>query len=326
MRGVIIILFGLLFISGCSPKCRDGAGIPTGSVSVQIDRLEGQFFDAASAKEVEEVFKNNRGFARLFLHSDQYPADSILADQVFNLISQPAIDSLYLETMTAFPDLVAFQSEMGEALFRANFIFPQVGNPRFVTTVTGLYNDLYISDTLVVVGLDYFIGAEATYKPVDIPAYILKRYNEAHLPATIIKFLIGPHIEKGKSETMLSEMIDFGKNFYIQSRILPCTPDSILLGYTTENMRVIEENEAIIWANFVENEILYETNHFVKRKFLGERPNVYEINADCPGRIGTWIGWRIVESYVENNSVTLQELAADRDHEKIFQLSRYKPK
>jgi len=194
------------------------------------------------------------------------------------------------------------------------------------SAVSVFYNDLFISDSLIVVGLDHFIGPTATYAPQDIAAYILKRYDVAHLPSIVMQFISGHYVKAGRKQTMLSDMIDFGKTYYLNSRLLPCTPDSILIGYTSQQMKDIRSNREIIWANFVENELLYDTDHFIKKKFLSERPNIYEIGEKCPGRIGAWIGWEIVESYMANNDVTIVELMDDTDHHKIFELSGYKPR
>ncbi len=204
-------------------------------------------------------------------------------------------------------------------------LFPETRVPKIQTTVSGLYKDLFISDSLILIGLDFFIGPKATYKPLEIPGYVLKRYNKEHLASIIVKFLAGNQVYKGKSSSLLSEMVDFGKTYYLASRLVPCTQDSVWLGYTSRDMEVIDENEAVIWANLLENEVLYETNHITKRRFLGERPNVYEISQECPGRIGAWVGWRIVESYMKNNEVSIEALLADTDNEKIFRLSGYKP-
>ena len=46
---------------------------------------------------------------------------------------------------------------------------------------------------------------------------------------------------------------------------------------------------------------------------------------ESPGRVGVWIGWQIVRSYMKNNNVTLQELFA-KDAKEIFDNSKYKPK
>ena len=124
---------------------------------------------------------------------------------------------------------------------------------------------------------------------------------------------------------MLAEMIDHGKSYYLLSQLLPCTPNHILIGYTKKEWKDSFDNEVIIWANFIENELLYETNHQMKQKFLGERPNVYEIGEKCPGRIARWLGWQIVNDYVKNTGGSVQELMAEKDASKILRLSKYKP-
>lgn len=52
---------------------------------------------------------------------------------------------------------------------------------------------------------------------------------------------------------------------------------------------------------------------------------IYEVSQDAPGRLGIWLGWRIVESYMEHNeSISLQELMSEPDAQKILESSFYK--
>ena len=50
-----------------------------------------------------------------------------------------------------------------------------------------------------------------------------------------------------------------------------------------------------------------------------------EIDNESPGRIGVWIGWQIVRSFMNNNEVSLQQLMT-LDAKEIFERSKYKPK
>jgi uncharacterized protein YjaZ len=50
-----------------------------------------------------------------------------------------------------------------------------------------------------------------------------------------------------------------------------------------------------------------------------------EIDRESPGRIGQWLGWQIVKSYMENNDVTLDQLLKT-EPTVIFNKSKYKPK
>ncbi len=291
-----------------------------------MQRLEEELFASESVEEVKGFLDKNTSTARFFLHSNEYPNNGILAKRIFDLIKDPFIDTLYQESRDAFEDFESTERTLEGAIGRLKSIYPETRTPKIQTMVTGLYNDLYITDSLIILGLDYFIGEGATYRPMDIPAYILRRYDKQHLPVTIMKFLTSGLISSGKKESMLSEMIDFGKSYYLLTQLMPCVTDSVIMGYTPAEMMAVQENEAIIWANFVQNEILYETNHVIKRKFLGERPNVYEISKDCPGRVAAWVGWQIVDAYMRNNEVEIIALLENTDNDRIFQLSGYKPK
>jgi len=44
-----------------------------------------------------------------------------------------------------------------------------------------------------------------------------------------------------------------------------------------------------------------------------------------PGKIGSYIGWQIVRSFMKENDVSLQKLL-EIDEEIIFKKSKYKPK
>jgi hypothetical protein len=325
---IVIIVIAVLFFGACdsSNPCVKTDNITAVPVTIPVERLEEALFSKTDQLGVENFLTENNTFSKVFLNSDQYPHDSILALRISRLLQNKSIDTLFQEAITEFGDISELTGTLEEGIGRLKSLYPDMPTPRLQTIVTGLYNDLYISDSLIIIGLDFFIGNDATYKPLEIPEYVLRRYNKEHLSAIILKFLAGDKVQAGNSSTLLSEMIDFGKTYYLTKRLMPCTPDSILLGYSAMDMKRSLENESIIWATLIQNEALYDTNHILKRRFLGERPSVYEISQDCPGRIGAWVGWRIVESYMEQNNVSLLELVNHTDNYLIFRESGYKPK
>jgi len=313
----------VLFISCSEDSCRES--VKPEAVSLKVERLEQELFQCKTNAEVAAFLKKHEDFARFFLHADQYPADSILANRIFKLIQNPSIDTLYRESVAAFENFDAIVTTLKQGLGRLKVYYPEAPSPTIQTCVTGLYNDLFISNEYVMIGMDFFIGPEATYKPQQIPNYILKRYTTQHLAASILQFISSQYIKTSKGDDMLAEMIDYGKSYYLLSKLLPCTPENVLIGYSEQEWVDINENDAIIWANFVENEWLYETDHTMKQRFLGERPNVYEIGSKCPGRIGRWVGWEIVKAYAARTGASVEEIMAEQDARKIFQQSKYKP-
>ena len=318
-----VILIAIVF--GCSQnECRE-VGSQITEVDIAVTRLEDQLFAAENAKDIEDFLAENQEMAKGFFHANQYPHDSILARRIIALIKDPFIDTLKEESLSAFENFTTVKNNLqGIYAFRQT-LTPEKQIPEIKTIISGLYNDLYITEELLVIGIDFFIGPDATYKPLNVPYYIQRRYSPTHLPSIVAKYEAGLLTPTGVENTLLSEMIDYGKINYMVSRMLPCTPDSVIMGFTPDEMIGVYENSEFIWRHFVEKELLYETGEFVKQKYLGERPNIYEISKSCPGRVGAWLGWQIVEAYMQRSAVTLEELLQERDHHKIFSASNYKP-
>ena len=60
--------------------------------------------------------------------------------------------------------------------------------------------------------------------------------------------------------------------------------------------------------------------------YLNDGPFTSEISQQSPGRLGMWVGWRIVESYMNHHpEVTLADLLAENDAQHILEHSYYKP-
>ena len=328
MRTLIIFVCFVAMLSSCSSDgCREIPNTKGIEVDIKIERLEQELFSLPSQEAVMDFLQEHQSFARLFLFSEEYPNDSILAASIYKVINDPHIDTLYQETLAEFAEMEILELEFAEAFENIKSFYPQFTVPKIQTAVTGFANDMYVSDSLIIIGLDYFVGDNATFRPVDLPQYILDRYQKEYIVPSIVLILSNQfNNTEVRDKTLLAEMIYYGKAYYFTSRVLPCTNDSLLIGYTGEDMIEVNENEDIIWASFLHNQILYETDHEMKKKFIGERPKVHEIGEKCPGRIGTWVGWEIVQSFMNSHDkVTLQELMKNPDAKAIFQTSKYNP-
>jgi hypothetical protein len=209
------------------------------------------------------------------------------------------------------------------------YYYPEVKIPKIQTIITGLDNDLFVSDSLIIVGLDFYLGAGAKYRP-NMYEYLLRQYESENIvPSCMLIYGISPRFNRTDlaDKTVLADMISFGKSYYFAKHMLPCVPDSIFTWYTAEEINGSRKNQDLIWARFIEDAVLYSTSHDVKQRFLGERPKTIEVGEKCPGRIGQWMGWQIVNSYMSSHeSITLPQLMGMQDAQKIFKESKYKAK
>jgi len=259
---------------------------------------------------------------------NEYPNDSAFINQLYDRFRHPSFDTLAMETEKVFDDLSQLKSQFAEAFSNIKAYYPEFKPPIVKTIITGLDSDLLVSDSIIVVSLDFYLGDGAKYQP-RIYEYLLRRYGpEDIVPSCILMFGISERFNKGdlKDKTVLAEMIAYGKSFYFAKRTLPCVPDSVFLWYTAEEMRGSRKNEDMIWARLIQDKVIHSTSMIDKRNYLGERPFTIQVGEKCPGRIAQWIGWRIVEAYMKSHpQTTLPELMAISDAQELFRESKYKP-
>ena len=127
---------------------------------------------------------------------------------------------------------------------------------------------------------------------------------------------------------LLSQMVYYGKELYLKDIWLPNVSDAEKIGYTKEEMQWANDNEEDMWRYFIEKELLYKTDPKLAPRFIFNAPfsKFYlEIDNESPGMVGRYIGWQIVRSYMENNTVTVPQLLI-KNADEIFKNSKYKPK
>lgn len=329
---LLIPAFIILCLSSCgneSNECVYQPDISDIQISIEIERLEDDLLSVKSKAELREFLKDNPVVTEIFLKRSQYPDDSIMMEALFKRFNNPHIDTLKSEIGRVFGDLSALKADITTAFTNLKYYYPDFETPKIQTVATGLDHDLFVSDSLIIIGLDYYLGDSAKYRPLGLYSYMLERYRPQYItPSIMLLYGISPMFNKTdvSDKTILADMIGYGKSFYFAKHMMPCTPDSVLIWYSNEEIEGARENQDIIWAHFLENQLLYETNHMVKKKYIDERPKTFEIGEKAPGRIATWLGWQIVRQYMEENEgISLQELMQESNARKIFDDSDYRP-
>ena len=115
---------------------------------------------------------------------------------------------------------------------------------------------------------------------------------------------------------------------YLKKQLNPDESNSIILKTTKEKLNWAESNEFEIWNYFIENELFFNTDLSLRSRFISKAPYSkfnLDIDKKSPGSIGMWLGYKIVDSYMKNNKININQLL-NTDHYTIFKESKYKPK
>jgi hypothetical protein len=297
-------------------------------VATQFQPFEDSVVNFKSKKELVAFFTRQPVLRDYFFHRAEYPGDSVFINEVYNRLTNPHLDTLLQDTRKIFGDGSALKKQFDDAFANVKYYYPDFVPPKIQTVISGLDTDLFVSDSLIIVGLDYYLGKGARYRPKTYD-YLLRKYDSDDIvPSCMLLLGIDGRINKTsiQDKTVLADMIAYGKSFYFAKHMLPCVADSTLIWYTPEEIRGSRKNEDLIWARFIQSNVLFATSHVIKKDYLAERPITVQVGEKCPGRIGQWVGWRIVQKYMETHpDVTLQQLMDMQDAQKLFKESRYKP-
>ena len=333
MKRILFLMLPLMYLlTGCDKVVEETcAYIPDASaesIILQMESLEDSLPSITTKKELVDFFSRHPTVRDHFFNRPAYPDDSVFINELYHRFTNQHIDTLLTETRKVFGDLSELKSEFRQAFANLQYYYPEFNPPKIITVLTGLESDLYVSDSLIIVGLDYFLGPQAKYKP-NMYEYMLRRYQKNFIvPSVMLLYGIEDRFNKTsvQDKTVLADMIAYGKAYYFAKRMMPCTPDSVFIAYTNEEITGSRKNEGLIWYRLVEDQVLYQTSHQVKQKYIDERPKTIEVGEKCPGRIGTWVGWQIVNEYMQRNAeTTLPELMTLSNPDQLFKDSKYKP-
>lgn len=328
----LLAIATLFFFASCGSNEEDTCVfIPdTSNISVELEytSLTDSLVSVKSKAELVALLNKHGVLREVFYNRAQYPNDSAFINKLYEKFTNIHIDTLAQEVKRVFGDEQKLKAELTQAFKNLRYYYPEATIPRIETVISGFENDMFVSDTLIIIGLDYFLGKDARFRP-NMYDYLLRQYNPENIaPSIMLMYGIDSHINHmdADNKTALADMVTYGKSFYFAKHMVPCAPDSILIWYTSKEIIGARENQDLIWARFVEDKLLYSTSHMLKQKYLGDRPKTAEVGPDCPGRIGQWVGWQIVKNYMkENPKHTLNDLMNSGNADKIFKESKYKP-
>ncbi|WP_247237726.1 gliding motility protein [Telluribacter sp. SYSU D00476] len=327
----LVLIISLVGMVGCNQLTEKGPDVSHIQANVSIQDLEDELFASQSVQDVENFLAKYPFLTKVYFtevpSSEASPDKSSLAAQLYENIRNNALRGFKQQIDSIFtPKAQPLQEQLESAFRHVKYYYPDFTVPKVATIVTGFTgNDLYVSDSLIIIGLDYFGGERALYRP-QVYNYQLRRYQPESIVPSILFFLADRYNQIAPDDrTLLADMVGYGKSFEFVKHMAPQAPDSLIIGFSEENLTRTYNSQTELWAFFVENKLLYETSDLKKQKYVGERPLTPEIGPEVPGGIGRWIGWRIVSQYRSKNpDITLPELMKIADARKILQDSGYK--
>jgi hypothetical protein len=305
-KKLFTFIFYLFFITGCS----------------EIDNLS----EIEVIRFEKEFYSSKDGELDALINKYPYLFPNQFSDSVWLNKKNDSMElELYHKSGQVFSNF-NFNSKKLKTIFNKAKSLEAFKYPTIVSLINkGNFEDRVIyADSLLFVSLNFYLGANY-YN--NLPNYISERMEISYISNDIAYKISEKFVNNLEDRTLLSNMITHGKILYINKLINPSEEEWIVFNTTKEKLVWAIENEFEIWSYFVEKELFYDTDLDLRSRFMSPAPYSkfnLDIDKKSPGGIGRWLGFKIVNSYMNHNQITVNQLL-NIDHYTIFKNSKYKP-
>ena len=334
---LLLLSFILITTIWCCTSNK-GKNIPDVSninVSANIERIEQDIFalDPTNVEEgLKKIIDQHPEFMNIYLNvilRDLTAPDKTPDELITSFISSDQVRGLYDTCLIVHKDIPGLEKEFEQAFKYYKHYFPERATPKLVSYISefGLGTFAY-GDSLIAIGWDFYLGEDYPYDVNYFPRYIQKGMTRNHIVAKSMEALMNNEVGDAKGTRLIDHMIHNGKILYLVDKLLPHASDSIKLVYTEKQVKWCENNELQMWSHLLGENLLYSSKMRDFQKLISPSPSsAPQMPPESPGRVANWIGWQIVEKYMQRNpDETLEDLIAETDAQYILDKSKYKPR
>ena len=227
-----------------------------------------------------------------------------------------------------FGDITEIEDKL-ELLFKhVAYYFPEVDVPKTITVATDVdyKNKIILTDSLLFVSLSTYLGSDHYFYD-GIARFHSKNFRKDQIVVDVAHAFAKAKTPPPTSLQFIDHLIYEGKILYVMEQLLPEEPLYEILSYREDELVFAQENEVNIWEYFVSKELLFNTDKKLLSRFVDPAPfsKFYlDLDNETPGRIGRYIGYKMVASYMAKNTTPLKSMLL-KDGETLFNNSKYKP-
>jgi hypothetical protein len=330
---VTLLVLVIAFFSACSTN-KFNVNVDNVDVDLNVHRVDSLLFTGhpdTVAHQITTFVNEFPEFSELYFHKILKIGSPYSKDfyDLFTLfLSEYDICRAYKESKTLYADFSPYEHKIQKAFQHYKYYFPQKNVPDVYLMMTGFNQSIVVADDILGIGVDKFLGSDSRfYDQLQFSKYLRKRMDPKVLPYEAVKgWMLTEFPFNDSIDNLVSNMIYHGKILYLMDALFPNAEDSIKIAYTIREMQWCQKSEDDVWLYMMDKKILFDNDAMLVRRFVADAPFTGPYGQNSPGRVGQWVGWQIVRSYMKkNDEVTIPQLMANDDYQKILLQSGYNP-
>lgn len=281
--------------------------------------------------EIPTLIKKYSPFFELFgsnvIHIG-FPEEKRFGILLQQFVADYHMQNVYSDLIKEFSEIKAIEDELNNGFSYFNYYFPNRYIPKIYYYHGGFNQSVITTDSLIGIGLDKYLGnSYPYYLRLGLPEYQRIKMRKEFIPIDAMRFyLYGIFPFNEEKENVLSHLIYEGKIQYLLDKCFPNLDDTLKFGYSKNQLIWCEKNERTIWQYLIDKKMLFSNDIMDIKRYTNDGPFTTTFPRQSPARAAVWLGYRIVHQYIKNNpALTMEELMAEKDAQKITQHSEYNP-
>lgn len=306
----MLMIIASLVVYSCESSSDTSFSIKEEYPPVKIKRMDIEIYRYPSMTAEKQTSFNaemESGISALLTMLNMgHPDDSAY----MKYVNSEAVKMFTPEVEEVFSDIADLENVLGGVKQNMKKELPHINMCEIYSIVSPYKQSIYIADSTMLLVLNHYLGAE--HKAYDgFEEYIKKTKQAKYIPYDIVEATIGtfnPYETTG-DEMVLSKMLFAGAIVEAKMRIVPEASLSLALGYDEKELEWVEDNQQQLWNALVSKELLYSTSYMDINQLLSLTPCSSILHQQAPGRVGRYLGYKIIRAYLEKNpSTTLSQL------------------
>ena len=322
----ITLVFAFFLIASCAQEHQ--------KIDLEIHRFDRDLFAINKKNQAEVVsnLKNKYGsFYNVFesqIINRRNLSDQIYYQELIAFTKHHDMREAYDTVQVVFSDLSKIEHELEIAFWNLSQFFPKVKIPKIVVFFSGFNYGVITFDDYVAIGLENFLGANSKYYSfIRMPKYLRFQNQERFISANVLEAWLNESFQLYHTEKdLLSQLIYKGKVMYCIDKMLPQISLADKFRFNQNQMSWAKDNEGAIWQYFIHNDLLFSKDEKRFRSYINYAPFAKGMSKEAPGRVGYYIGYKIVSSYMNNLEIDYNQLMLLKDSREFLKKSQYKPK
>ncbi|MBI1838352.1 MAG: hypothetical protein HYR91_13905 [Flavobacteriia bacterium] len=239
--------------------------------------------------------------------------DTAFVNSIVKFRADPFIQRLEKRIREKFKSFKKHEESINNGLKHLKVHFPKGKIPTKIVFMNSLFRaNAWSTNHEIGIGIERYLGnkTDVIQELPNEPFYdwIKEGMDIQFLERDALCSWIMTHYVPEKKSNLAESIITWGKIIYLTEAAFPDKEKHQIIRYAAKDYQWALENEYSLWKFLVDEKKIFKNDEREMANFLNDGPFTIGLPEKGPDRLGQFIGWRMIQKYMEKKEITLTQL------------------